>query len=188
MDALIVAANRQVSAALTSAVRRAGAESIAAAYDAVTAKRMSCERAFDLTVVYDENAVGQCAELARIFAARGNGGVILIASAGDCDELARRLEDDGILVLAKPLGHVELYRAISLVRATNNRIARLVEEKRDLLKKMDDMRLINRAKLILMQNMGFTEDRAHRYIEKRAMDERRSRAQVAMEILKTYEV
>ena len=61
-------------------------------------------------------------------------------------------------------------------------------EKRDLLKKLDDMRLINRAKLVLMQNMGFTEEQAHKHIEKRAMDMRRTRAEVAMDILKTYEV
>ncbi|MDE6398598.1 MAG: ANTAR domain-containing protein [Clostridiales bacterium] len=187
MNALIVAANKQISASLSSAIRRAGAENIVAAFDAVSAKRLSCDRAFDVTVVYAENAAGQSLELARIFAARG-GGVILIAAAGDCDEVARRLEDDGVLVLGKPLSHTELYRAVALVRATNNRIARLVEEKRDLLKKIDDLRLINRAKIILMQNMGFTEEQAHRHIEKRAMDQRRTRAEVAMEILRTYEV
>ena len=43
-------------------------------------------------------------------------------------------------------------------------------------------------KLILMKNMGFTEEQAHKHIEKRAMDMRRTRAEVAMDILKTYEV
>ena len=64
-----------------------------------------------------------------------------------------------------------------MVRATNCRIARLLEEKRDLLKKIDDMRLVTRAKLILMQNMGFTEEQAHRHIEKRPSREPRISSQ-----------
>ena len=188
MDALIVTANKQISASLSSAVRRAGADNIAVAFDAVTAKRMACDRGFDLTVVYAEGTAGRSVELARAIATRGYGGVILIASAANGDELAGRLEEDGVLVLTKPLSHVELFRTVALVRATNNRIARLIEEKRDLLKKIDDMRLISRAKLILMQTMGYTEEQAHKHIEKHAMDARRTRAEVAVEILKTYEV
>lgn len=188
MNALIVATNKQISSALASAVKRAGAENIALAFDAVSAKRMYGERGFDLAVIYADNFCGRGFELARAFAGRGNGGVILIEDAKDSDDIARRLEDEGIIVLSKPVSHVELFRAVKIVRATNNRIARLIEEKRDLLKKIDDMRLVNRAKLILMQNMGFTEEQAHRHIEKRAMDMRRTRAEVALDILKTYEV
>ena len=188
MNALIVASNKQISSALASAVRRSGAENIALAFDAVAAKRMASERSFGLTVVYSDSFSGSGVELARIFAARGSGGVIIIVDGKDADDIARRLEDDGIIVLGKPLSHTELFRAVKMVRATNCRIARLLEEKRALLKKIDDMRLVTREKLILRQNMGFTEEQAHRHIEKRAMDLRRTRAEVAMDILKTYEV
>ena len=188
MNALIVASNKQISSALASAVRRSGADNIALAFDAVSAKRMACERGFELTVVYADSFSSQGVELARIFAARGTGGVIIIVDAKDADDISRRLEDDGIIVLGKPISHPELFRAVKMVNATNRRIARLIEEKRDLLKRMDDMRLVTRAKLILMQNMGFTEEQAHRHIEKRAMDQRRTRAEIAMDILKTYEV
>lgn len=188
MNALIVASNKQISSALASEVKRAGADNIALAFDAVAAKRLVSDRTFGLIVIYADDFCGKGAEIARIFAAKSNGGVILIESAKNYEEISRRLEDDGVIVLGKPLSHVALFQAIKVVRATNNRIARLVEEQRDLLKKLDDMRLINRAKLILMQNMGFTEEQAHRHIEKCAMDLRRTRAEVAMDILKTYEV
>ena len=187
MNALIIASNKQISAALSGAVKRSGADVIALAYDAVSAKRAVGNRDFGLCVIHAEDFIGQCAELARTCAARG-GGVIVIESPQRYEDMARCLEDDGILVLSKPIAHAELFRAVKMVRAVNNRILRLLEEKRDLLKKIDDMRLVNRAKLILMQNMGFTEEQAHRKKKKRAMDQRRTRADVAMEILKTYEV
>lgn len=187
MNALIVAANKQISSALSSAVKRSGAENIALAFDTVSAKRMISDRQFGLTVIYVENFAPQDFEIARAAAMRG-GGVIVVAACRYTDAVAKSLEDDGIIVLSKPLSHVELFQAIKVIRATNNRIAHLIEEKRDLLKKLDDVRLISRAKLILMQNMGYTEEQAHKHIEKRAMDMRRTRAEVAIDILKTYEV
>ena len=188
MNALIVAVNKQISSELTTAAKRVGCDNIVVASDIVTAKRTVSARAFELVIVYADTLLGNGLELARIVAARGEGGVILIEAEQRGDALARRLEEEGIIVLSKPLGRTALFQAIKLVRATNNRVARLVEEKKDLLKKLDDMRMINRAKLVLIQSMGFTEEQAHRHIEKRAMDLRRTRAEVAMDILKTYEV
>ena len=53
-------------------------------------------------------------------------------------------------------------------------------------KKMEQIRLVNRAKLLLMQCLGMTETDAHRYIEKQAMNLRLSKSQVAQNIIRTY--
>ena len=53
--------------------------------------------------------------------------------------------------------------------------------------KIEESRLINRAKCILIQYLKLTEPQAHRYIEKQAMDQRISKLEVAKNILKTYE-
>ena len=52
--------------------------------------------------------------------------------------------------------------------------------------KMEEIRLINRAKMLLMQNMQMSEQEAHRYIEKEAMDRGMKKTAVAEEIIKTY--
>ena len=49
------------------------------------------------------------------------------------------------------------------------------------------MKLINRAKFMLMQYLGFDENQAHKYLEKQAMDKRITRLEVAIEIIKIYE-
>nr|WP_325247385.1 ANTAR domain-containing protein [uncultured Oscillibacter sp.] len=48
------------------------------------------------------------------------------------------------------------------------------------------MRLVNRAKWTLIQCLGMSEEEAHRYIEKQAMDNRISRREVAKRVLTTY--
>ena len=51
---------------------------------------------------------------------------------------------------------------------------------------MNEIRLVNRAKWLLISELNMTEANAHRYIEKQAMDRCVSRRQVAEEIIKTY--
>jgi len=54
-------------------------------------------------------------------------------------------------------------------------------------RKLDDTKLINRAKLVLVTNLSMSEQEAHRYIEKTAMDTSQKRRDVAESILKIYE-
>ena len=61
------------------------------------------------------------------------------------------------------------------------------EENRALKGKLDDLRLIDRAKCILVSQMKMEEREAHRYIEKQAMDRRMTKRAIAEGILKTYE-
>jgi response regulator NasT len=54
-------------------------------------------------------------------------------------------------------------------------------------RKIEEIRLVDRAKCTLIEVLKFSEPQAHRYIEKQAMDLRCTRKQVAENILKTYE-
>ena len=51
----------------------------------------------------------------------------------------------------------------------------------------EDIRLIDRAKCILIEYLNMTEKQAHKYIEKQAMDLRTTRRAVAESLLRTYE-
>lgn len=66
-------------------------------------------------------------------------------------------------------------------------IENLKNQNQKLQNKIDEIRLINRAKCVLIQCLSMTEQQAHRYIEKQSMDLRQSRSTTAESILKTYE-
>ena len=51
---------------------------------------------------------------------------------------------------------------------------------------MQEIRLVNRAKWILIGSLKMTEGEAHRYIEKQAMDRCVPRREIAEEIIRTY--
>ena len=67
------------------------------------------------------------------------------------------------------------------------RLGGVQKENVRLKKQIDDIRLINRAKCILMEYLSMTEPQAHRYLEKQAMDLRITKAEVAKSLLSTYE-
>ena len=52
--------------------------------------------------------------------------------------------------------------------------------------KMEEIRIVNRAKWLLISELKMDEQGAHRYIEKQAMDRCISKRAVAEEIIKTY--
>ena len=52
--------------------------------------------------------------------------------------------------------------------------------------KMEEIKQVNRAKMLLMSNMNMSEQEAHRYIEKEAMDRGMKRIAISEEIIKTY--
>ena len=52
---------------------------------------------------------------------------------------------------------------------------------------IEELKLINRAKWLLITCLNMTEEEAHRYIGKRAMQQMCSRREIAESIIRTYQ-
>lgn len=91
-----------------------------------------------------------------------------------------KLLDMGATILMKPLKQSAFATAIQAADMAHIRLGVLK-------KKLDDEKVITRAKLLLMQTLSFTEEEAHKFIEKEAMNTGRTRSEVAYEIIRTYE-
>lgn len=89
-----------------------------------------------------------------------------------------------VIALQKPLDMRQLSEAVTLAAEEGSSLTR---EDRSLLSRTDEIRLINRAKSVLMKYLKFTEPQAHRYIEKQAMNNRQTRREAAQKIIDTYE-
>ena len=76
---------------------------------------------------------------------------------------------------------------MKMINAMRKRILGLRDQNIKLQKKIDEIRIVNRAKFALMQYLQFTEQQAHRYLEKQAMDMRKTKKEIALEIIKIYE-
>ena len=77
-------------------------------------------------------------------------------------------------------------QSLDYMRATRERLRRLEKKTVSLEDKMAEIRIVNRAKWLLISELKMDEQGAHRYIEKQAMDRCISKRIVAEEIIKTY--
>ena len=114
-------------------------------------------------------------------------GILLLVKNDMYDQTAFKVEDSGILTLGKPCQRQSFYASVKLLAALSSRLSRMEMKNRSLREKMEDIRMVNRAKWLLIENLNMTEKDAHHYIEKQAMDMRFTRREVAENIVRTYD-
>lgn len=114
-------------------------------------------------------------------------GILILCSKEQYDSISEKVDDLGILVLARPTHPQMVLGAVKLLYTVYLSLSSLMEKTISLQNKYDDIRLINRAKLILIERFKMTELEAHKYIEKQAMDSCTTRRKVAEKIIRTYE-
>ena len=110
-----------------------------------------------------------------------------LTQTATADQIADKLQEFGVLVLGKPFTGAQFRQAVQIAASSYKRLAVLRTENAKLLDKIAQLRLVDRAKCYLIEKKGYTETDAHRLIEKRAMDTRMSRGEVAQEILEEEE-
>ena len=120
-------------------------------------------------------------------AAKGRAHILLLADADRFEIAAAMGERDGFMVLPSPADPLLLKQSLGLMANASARIHELEEKTEDLEAKMEELRLMNRAKLILVQQFKMTEKQAHRFIEKNAMDRCVTRREIAESIIRTYQ-
>ena len=114
-------------------------------------------------------------------------GILMLVKAELADAVSAKVEDYGVFVIPRPVGRQLFFQTVKLIHASRKRVLGLQKENGRLQQKIEEMRLVDRAKCTLVQYLGLTEPQAHRYLEKQAMDMRMTRREVAEEILRTYE-
>ena len=150
------------------------------------AKRMLLETDVDLVILNaplrDEFGTQLALNLAQ-----DNLCVLMLVPAESFDAVCYKVEDEGILTLSKPVSRNGLLGAIKLLTAMRGKLRKLDRQNQALQEKMQDIRTVNRAKWLLIEIKRMTENEAHYYIEKQAMDMRLSRREVAENIIRTYD-
>lgn len=117
----------------------------------------------------------------------GTAGVLLLVKNDYFDQVCYKVEREGVLTVGKPSSRQTLYGAVKLAAAMSARLAKMERKNKTLREKMADIRTVNRAKWLLIENLNMTEKDAHYYIEKQAMDMRLSCHEVAENIIRTYD-
>lgn len=122
-----------------------------------------------------------------IDASQSAGSVVLLLVRSDVyEETNTKVVPQGVFTMAKPVPAQTLQQGLRWMASARERLRRMEKKASTVEEKMEEIRLVNRAKWILIEQLKMTEADAHRYIEKQSMDRCISRREIALGIIKTY--
>ena len=147
------------------------------------ARRLATERTFNIIIA--DSGDGYDTDFA-INVADSYSTILLLVPNEHFDEISYRVEGYGILTITKPFEPFYLYNMMKIAIAVQYKVQVLSSQTTKLKVKMEEIKQVNRAKMLLMSNMNMSEQEAHRYIEKEAMDRGMKKTAISEEIIKTY--
>ena len=147
------------------------------------ARRRVSERLYNIILIdYSE---GEGADFATD-ASESLSTILLLVPPALFEEVSYRVEGYGIISITNPFDQFYFYNMIKAAIAVQYKVQVLSSQTTKLKVKMEEIKQVNRAKMLLMQNLSMTEQEAHRFIEKDAMNRGMKRIAIAEEIIKRY--
>ena len=150
------------------------------------ARRLIVSRDFDILVINaplpDEHGLSFASDYLD-----SSMGILLLCPPETYDQIAPDGEENGIVVLSSSNPPAFVYIALKMISSIIRRLERMEKKNKTLQEKMEDIRLVNRAKWALIEKKKMTEEEAHKYIEKVAMDKRVTRKEVAELVIEMLE-
>ncbi len=183
---LVVSSSERLSAALNEFLPEASYRPVTAVSSVSAAERAVTQRPFDL--IFINSPLSDDAGLHfAMDCCRTRGTVaVLFAAADQYDRVCARVGERGVYVLPKPTPRGSMLRALDWMVTTRERLRGLEKKVQPIEEKMEEIRLVNRAKWLLISELKMSEPDAHHYISHQAMDRCVSKREVAEEIIRLY--
>ena len=156
---------------------------VTAVSDVSSARRRLLENKYDIVIINAPLPDDFGTRLALYICENSGAGVLLLVKAEHYPDINGRVSQFGVLVLPKPTTSQAVSQSLQLLCGTRERLRRMEQKTASIEEKMEEIRIINRAKLLLMEQLKMTEKEAHRFIEKQAMDRCVTRITIAQRIL-----
>lgn len=185
---LLVSSSQKLNEHILPLLYDNSCESVVITTDASSARRKLLENSFDIVMINTPLPDEFGTKLAMDIGTETDSGVLLFIRADAFFETNSRLSPLGILSISKPMLSSAVVQSLLLLQATRERLNRMKLHAENLEEKMEEIRIVNRAKWLLIEKLGMTEPSAHRYIEKTAMDHCVTKCSVAESIIKTYQI
>ncbi len=109
---------------------------------------------------------------------------VMLLTAYSSKEFVEKAKNVGVMnYLVKPLTEKSILPAVEIAIHNASMISDYKEETVKMQEKIDARIVIDRAKGVLIKNLGYSEDEAYNYIRKLSMDKRSTMKEIAQIIL-----
>lgn len=183
-NVLVISSNKKASEALVNFLRdsfKCTPKLVESAYQAKV--YMDSGAQVELAVINSPLIDESGFELAEYIVDSTASNCIFMIKDEQVEKISGRAEKAGIIIVGKPFSRTLLYQLVRTVDIAVNRSLKLYEENLRLEQKITEIQTIDKAKFMLMQYKGLTEDEAHGYVEQYAMNKRKKKSIAALEII-----
>lgn len=150
------------------------------------AKRVLSEKAFDFVIINAPLPDDPGTRFAIDICTTKQSAVLLLVKNDIHADIHNKVAEYGVFTLPKPISKITMAHALNWLESARERLRQFEKKSISVEDKMAEIRLVNKAKWLLISELHMSEPDAHRYIEKQAMDRCVSRRCIAEEIIKTY--
>lgn len=114
--------------------------------------------------------------------------IVIVTAYSDPDTLARAAGAPVFHYLVKPVSAAQLGAAITVAQARHNEWLRQQRESLDLRRKLEDRKVIERAKGIIMEREGIAESAAYRLLQRTSQSRNMAMAELARSLIAAEEL
>ncbi len=182
---LLVSASEKLNTAMASALPSTDFWPIRTVRSVSQARRLTLETPFDLILVNSPLPDGGALQFCIDVCSRSESGVLLLVPGEDYEETYYEALPHGVMTLSRPVTREILTQSLRLLCAVRERLRSVGKAQTTVEEKMEELRLVNKAKWILMERQGMKEDEAHRAILRQAMEQRVSKKEIAEKIIRS---
>ena len=147
------------------------------------ARRHILEKDYDIVAVNMPLTDEPGTEFAIDVSERSTASVLVVAPAEIYGDVMDMVTDHGVMVVSSPYPPMVMDKAIRVLIAMQGRIKALQKKIHAAEEKLEELRVVSKAKIVLIEKKHITEDEAHKYIGKQAMNHGVSRKRIAEVIL-----
>ena len=183
---MAVSASAKFNESLSALLPRGKYSPVMFVGDVSEARRLILENQFDIVIINTPLPDDFGTHLALDICENSGTGVMLLVRAEHFPDINARVSPYGVLTVSKPTSSSIITQSLQLLCGTRERLRRMEQKTASIEEKMEEIRIINRAKWLLIEQLKMTEAQAHRYIEKQAMDRCVTKRRIAENILSTY--
>jgi response regulator NasT len=150
------------------------------------AKRKVLDKDFDIIIINSPVIDDFGLDFAIEEAITNVSGILMFVKPEVEFEIYYKTYQYGILTLTKPSTKSILLQSLRLLCSTIAKREQIYNKPKNINERLEEIKIINTAKLLLIEHMKLTEDEAHKYLEKKAMDFRQSKIKIAKNIIDEY--
>lgn len=182
---LIVSSSEKFTQKLKTMLPECMLSAAESVFDVNAAKRRMADSCYDFVIINNSTDTAGIS-FATDIASDKNSVVLLLVKNELYEETNSKVLKHGVFTLPLPASPATVSNALNWMVSARENIRRFEQMSSSVEQKMEEIRIVNRAKWLLITERNMTEPDAHRYIEKQAMDNCASRREIAEKIIKLY--